>query len=169
VRLFFRKQRPAVNDNRLEPAPVAGPAHSSIVATGTSLAGNLDCDGDILIDGTIRGSVRALKLTVGLEGVIEGDISADEVTVRGSVKGPIHARHIHLEPGAMVEGDITTATIAIDTGARLSGAVWQESQNPQTDRTERYTPISTSSWDAAAEGGARPLLAVRPRILGANR
>jgi cytoskeletal protein CcmA (bactofilin family) len=168
--LFFRKQKAAVNDNRVEPKPAAStPAvseHSSVLAGGTNVTGNIDCDGDILIDGTLRGAVRTSRLTVGTDGVIEGEISADEVTVRGSVKGPIHARHIHLESGAVVEGDLTTATIAIDTGARLTGAVWQEQQTAQP---ERYAPVTASTWESAAESASRSLLAVRPRITGSTR
>ena len=168
MRLFFRKQKPAGNDNRVEPAPAAAadPVHSSVILSGTNVTGNVDCDGDILIDGTLRGSLRAQRLTVGLEGVIEGDVSADEVTVRGAVKGPIHARHIHLESGAEVEGDITTTTIAIDTGARLTGAVWQGGHETQA---ERYTPVSAGSWESGVESASRSLLAVRPRINGSGR
>jgi cytoskeletal protein CcmA (bactofilin family) len=168
VRLFFRKQKPAGNDNRVEPAPAAAadPVHSSVILSGTNVTGNVYCEGDILIDGTLRGSLRAQRLTVGLEGVIEGDVSADEVTVRGAVKGPIHARHIHLESGAEVEGDITTTTIAIDTGARLTGAVWQGGHETQA---ERYTPVSAGSWESGVESASRSLLAVRPRINGSGR
>jgi cytoskeletal protein CcmA (bactofilin family) len=168
VRLFFRKQKPAGNDNRVEPAATAvvEPDHSSVILSGTLVTGTVDCDGDIVIEGTLRGSLRAQRLTVGHEGVIEGDISADEVTVRGTVKGPIHARHIHLENGAEVEGDITTTTIAIDTGARLTGAIWQGGQKPAV---ERYTPVSAGSWDSGVEATPRSLLAVRPRINGSGR
>ena len=171
MRLFFRKQKPAQNDNRVEPVPVApgpeGPGHASVIASGTVITGNLDCEKDILVDGRVHGSVRALRLTVGLDGVIEGDVSADEVTVRGSVKGPIHARHIHLEAGAEVEGDLTTTTIAIDTGARLSGAVWQQ-QEHEGAPAQRYTPITAGSWEKPEEG-SRSLLGSRPRIINSSR
>jgi cytoskeletal protein CcmA (bactofilin family) len=169
--LFFRKQKAAQNDNRVEPVPVApspeAPGHSSVIAAGTLITGNLDCEKDILIDGRVHGSVRAMRLTVGLDGAIEGDVSADEVTVRGSVKGPIHARHIHLESGAEVEGDLTTTTIAIDTGARLSGAVWQQ-QEHEGAAPERYTPIAAGNWEKPEEG-SRSLLGSRPRIITSGR
>ncbi len=140
-------------------------AHASAVLNGTTVTGNIDCEGDILIEGTVRGSVRAQRLTVGHDGLIEGDVSADDMRVSGRVKGPIHARHIHLEEGAEVEGDITTDTIAIDTGARLTGAVWQGGQQPQSDR---YTPITASAWDSTSTDGPR-LTAIRPRITDAGR
>jgi cytoskeletal protein CcmA (bactofilin family) len=167
VGLFFRKQKAAVNDNQVERTETVDDEHASIVAAGTNVTGNIDCDGAILIEGQVRGSVRAMKLTVGLEGAVVGDLSADEVRVRGSVKGPIHARHIHLEAGAEVEGDLTTATISIDTGARLSGAVWQE--QPQESQGERYAPITASSWEQLADESSRSLLGARPRINGSAR
>lgn len=165
MRVFFRKQKSAGNDNRIEPAQattdVVDQSHSSVISAGTNITGHIECDGEMLIDGTLRGSIRALRLTVGVDAVIEGEVSAAEVTVRGTVKGPLQARHIHLEDGAEVDGDITTATIAIDTGARLTGAVSQGGQQPQI---ERYTPLSAASWDSAADSGSRSLLSVRPRI-----
>lgn len=171
MRLFFRKQKPAVNDNRLDDPPVeVVRGQSSVLAAGTSVSGNIECDNDILIEGTVRGSIRALRLTIGIDGLIEGDVSADEVTVRGTMKGPIHARHIHLTAGAMVEGDLTTTTIAIDTGAQLSGAVWQDNQDQQQGKRmdafgERYQPVASAAWDSAAEAGSRSLLASRPKII----
>jgi len=174
-RLFFRRQKPAVNDNLFEDPPVEAVrgGYSSVIAAGASVSGNIECGGDMLIEGTVRGSVRALKLTIGIDGLIEGDVSADEVTVKGSMKGPIHARHIHLTAGAAVEGDLTTTTIAIDTGAQLSGAVWQDNQDhtpgkrPET-LGERYQPITASAWDTAAGPGSRSLLATRPKITGSR-
>ena len=170
MRVFFRKQKSAGNDNRVEPVQepetIVDQRHASIIAAGTNMTGNIECDGDMVIEGTLRGSVRAQRLTVGVDAMIEGEVSADEVTVRGKVKGPLHARHIHLENGAQVDGDITTATIAIDTGARLTGAVWQGGQQPPA---ERYAPISVASWDSATDNSPRPLLAVRPRINVSSR
>lgn len=173
--MFFRKQKPAVNDNRLEDPPVemVRSGHSSVLARGTSINGNIECDGEMLIEGTVRGSVRAMKLTIGIDGVIEGNVSADDVTVKGTMKGPIHARHIHLTAGAMVEGDLTTTTIAIDTGAQLSGAVWQDNQDQLQGKrletlSERYQPITATAWDTAAESGSRSLLASRPKITGSR-
>jgi cytoskeletal protein CcmA (bactofilin family) len=155
-----------MNDNREEPTTVTPVvAQGSAVLAGTTVTGNIDCEADILIDGTVRGSVRAQRLTVGHDGLIEGEVSADDMRVSGRVKGPIHARHIHLEQGAEVEGDITTDTIAIDTGARLTGAVWQTTQKAQTSH---YTPISASSWESPSTDGPR-LTAVRPRITDAGR
>lgn len=170
-RVFFRKQKTAVNDNRVEPEGEA-PASASVIAAGTTVEGNLESTGDLVVNGRVRGSVRAQRLTVDLDGLIEGDISADEVVVRGTVKGPVSARHIHLEAGSAVEGDLATATIAIDTGARLTGAVWQDQAGgtAETDATPAAGPKFTSaSWQAAADDAFRPLAAVRPRLTSLTR
>jgi cytoskeletal protein CcmA (bactofilin family) len=166
VRLFFRKQKSAVEDSREEPsaaAPVV--VQTSSILSGTTVTGNIDSEGDILIEGAVRGSVRARRLTLGHDGLVEGDVSADEVKVGGRVKGPIHARHIHLQEGAEVEGELTADTIAIDTGARLTGAVWQGGQQPPANQ---YSSITPSSWDSTSSDGLR-LTATRPRITDAGR
>ena len=89
--------------------------------------------------------------------------------MRGTVKGPIHARHIHLESGAEVEGDITTTTIAIDTGARLTGAVWQGGSR-QPPARERYHAHHRGGLGQRRRRAARARFSpCRPRINGSGR
>ena len=164
VCVFFRKQKAAGDDNRFDPAQEPGTTQdqvlSSIISAGTSVTGNVSCEGDLLIEGTVRGAVSAVRLMVGLEGSIEGEITAEDVSVHGAVKGPVHARHIHLAAGCSVEGDLATATIAIDTGARLSGAVWQEQDEAPPAADAVVTPFAGSTWDGHLEEVPKPLAAV---------
>ncbi len=154
--MFFRKQKPAVNDNRTEPAPAA-PAmeagDATVIGAGAQFNGTLECPGELRIEGTVVGSVRAGRLHLGPSGVIEGDVTAEDMTVEGVIKGPLRGRHIHLMAGSSVEGDLTSETIAIDTGARLTGAVWQEQD------------AAAEPWSGSgADDGFRPLATVRPRV-----
>lgn len=149
--MFFRKQKTAVNDNRAEPAPGAQADAATVIARGTRVSGNLECEGELRVEGTVLGSVRAETLLLGPDGVIEGDVIAEAVRVAGLVRGPLRARHVHLMADATVEGDIASATIAIETGARLTGAVWQEQEAEERD------------WSIAPDDGFRPLAVARPR------
>lgn len=162
--MFFRRQKAPGNDNR--PQPIEPPAEtgsaSTVIAAGTTVSGNIESEHDVRIDGTVRGSVRAEQVTIGHDGVVEGDVGASSVTVRGYVKGPIHARHVHLEADSTVEGDLSTATIAIDKGARLSGTVWQEQADGQV-------PAGSPLRDGAREDGFISLAAMRTRLTDQNR
>ena len=164
--MFFRKSKAAGNDNHVEVPAEAEIPQSTIVALGTLINGNIDCEGDVQVDGRVRGSVRAGSLMVTAEGTIEGEATAEDVVVQGYVKGPVRARHIHLLPGALVEGNLTCTTVAIDTGARLSGTVRQE-QPPHQDESlflpeAEPSHVFTPAWDS----GFRPLAAARSRISG---
>lgn len=165
--MFFRKQKPAGNDNRLEPA------NPTLIGAGTSLTGHIDSDGEVRIEGSLSGTIRARSCVVAAGGSIEGEIEADDIIVQGRVKGPLRAQHVHLQDGASVEGDITSNTIGIDTGARLSGAVWQVDDREQrptlsaSGQDRAPSLFSSSLWEPQDE--YRPIQTVRPRLNGTTR
>jgi cytoskeletal protein CcmA (bactofilin family) len=171
--MFFRKSKAAVNDNQADQPEVVGPddgACPTIVAPGTVFIGNIDSEGDILVDGRVRGHVRAGSLTVSGDGTIEGETSADVIVVQGHVKGPVRARHVHLLSGALVEGNVSCATIAIDSGAQLSGTVRQELPAAADDDVflpEHEPPgFGQLLRDSRQADTARPIATVRPHSIG---
>lgn len=160
--MFFRKAKPSGNDN----LPVDSPP--TYVGRGTTLEGVINTDGEVQINGTVRGSVRARLCYVDSDGVIEGDAEADEVIVRGRVTGPIRGNHVHLQEGARVEGDIVSTTIAVDNGARLQGAVWQSNSplnhgGQEAREQDGRGVLGGSLWSSLEDSAYRPLKAIRPR------
>ena len=53
--------------------------------------------------------------------VIQGEVIADDVTVRGCVRGSIRARKIHLCAKSRVEGDILYEIFSAEAGAQIEG------------------------------------------------
>lgn len=167
--MFFRKQKSVGNDNR----PV--PAQPTFIGADTRFDGNIDTDGELHIEGEVRGSVRAGVCIIATSGIVEGEVIAGDVIVHGRVDGPLRATHVHLQPGATVEGDITSETIAIETGARLSGAVWQSARDQQPRQRaalgygESSHLFSDSLWSSQEDDPMRPLKAVKPRAANGSR
>ncbi|HRX36259.1 MAG TPA: polymer-forming cytoskeletal protein [Aestuariivirga sp.] len=162
--MLFRKKKPAGNDN------VQAPAQPTIIGTGAVFEGSLQTDGEVHVDGRLRGWVRADLCVVTPSGLVEGEIDAEEVIVAGQVIGPVSARHVHLQEGARVEGDITSDTIAVDNGAKLSGAVWhRDGLQTNGHRPVALPPANeprfaaASLWDQVREDDDRPLKAVHPQ------
>ena len=147
----------------------------SLLSHDLTIKGNVMTSGDIQIEGTIEGDVRAHLLTVGESATIKGEIAADDVVVNGRVIGRLRGLKVRLTASARVEGDIIHKTIAIESGAHFEGTVKRQ-EDPLGDASAslpapaapaRSSPDTRGARDAppltgdaatgeAATGGASP-------------
>ncbi|HZZ32579.1 MAG TPA: polymer-forming cytoskeletal protein [Phenylobacterium sp.] len=93
----------------------------SLIAENVSVDGDIASEGDIQLDGAVRGDLKVAHLSIGETGQIEGAISADAVDVRGRVAGTITAKTVRLFATAKVDGDITHSQLTIEAGAHFAG------------------------------------------------
>jgi cytoskeletal protein CcmA (bactofilin family) len=100
------------------------------------VVGNLRTTGDIQVEGTVEGDIRAHLLTVGESATIRGEIVADDIVVNGRVIGRVRGLKVRLTSTARVEGDIIHKTIAIESGAHFEGSV-QRQEDPLARRDGR--------------------------------
>lgn len=111
----------------------------SLLSTDLTIKGNVTTSGDIQIEGTVEGDVRAHLLTVGESAVIRGEIVAEDVVVNGKVIGRVRGLKVRLTASARVEGDIVHKTIAIESGAHFEGSV-QRQEDPLAEKGGRSQP-----------------------------
>jgi cytoskeletal protein CcmA (bactofilin family) len=128
----FAAEQPSRPEPAHRPEPAARPelmtksapkpeAVSSIGA-GMSIVGQVVCTGQARVFGRVEGELRVSDLLLGEGAQVEGDVIAQEVTVRGHVKGTIRAVRVRLEDGASVEGDIFHRSLTIEEGALFDGS-----------------------------------------------
>jgi len=101
----------------------------SVLSSDLTVVGNLRTTGDIQVEGTVEGDIRAHLLTVGESATIRGEIVADDIVVNGRVVGRVRGLKVRLTSTARVEGDIIHKTIAIESGAHFEGSV-QRQEDP---------------------------------------
>jgi len=114
-------------------APKAKPP-ASVLSADLHITGNLKTSGDIQIEGTVDGDIRAHLLTVGEGATVKGEVIADDVVVNGRVIGKVRGLKVRLTSTARVEGDIIHKTIAIESGAHFEGSV-QRKDDPLSPNT----------------------------------
>ncbi|MEO1918401.1 MAG: polymer-forming cytoskeletal protein [Paracoccaceae bacterium] len=114
---------------------VPGPASSkpkpapSILSSDLTIKGNITTSGDVQVEGTVEGDIRAHLLTVGEGSTVRGEVIADDVVVNGRVVGRLRGLKVRLTATARVEGDIIHKAIAIESGAHFEGTV-QRQEDP---------------------------------------
>ncbi len=120
--------RPSQSSRPDLPARRGDGAGLTIIATGTTVAGDLISDGIVKIEGTVEGSIRAgTQLLIAPGAQIRGDVFALEVIVGGDIRGGVHAdERVEIQSGAVVDGDIHTQRIHIVDGGRVNGHIVME-------------------------------------------
>jgi cytoskeletal protein CcmA (bactofilin family) len=110
------------------PAPVAPKAKPapSVLSSDLTIVGNVRSSGDIQVEGTVEGDVRAQMLIVGESATVKGEVMAEEVVVHGRVVGRLRGLKVRLSASARCEGDIIHKTIAIESGAHFEGSVQRQ-------------------------------------------
>jgi cytoskeletal protein CcmA (bactofilin family) len=106
-------------------APKPKPA-PSVLSSDLTILGNVRSSGDIQVEGTVEGDVRAQMLIVGESATVKGEVMAEEVVVHGRVVGRLRGLKVRLSASARCEGDIVHKTIAIESGAHIEGSVQRQ-------------------------------------------
>ena len=95
----------------------------NIIASGTTLTGDIISAGDCRIDGTVKGNIKSKsKVIIGHSGTVEGDIVCQSIDIEGNVKANINVGELlTLKATAILVGNIIVGKIAIEPGANFAG------------------------------------------------
>ncbi len=122
-------------------APKPKPA-ASVLSADLHVTGNIRTTGDIQVEGTVEGDIRAHLLTIGETATIKGEVVADDIVVNGRVIGRVRGLKVRLTATAKVEGDIIHKTIAIESGAHFEGSVQRQDDPLSTAaKAKSATPV----------------------------
>ena len=97
----------------------------SIIGPGMKVVGDCETDGTIRVEGSVTGSLKAGKaIVVGKDGVVDGDISAQDAVISGRVTGTLVAEsRLELQATCRVEGEVRARRMQLEEGAVLNGTV----------------------------------------------
>lgn len=143
----------------------------TIIAKGAEMNGSMDIEGNVRVDGTVHGDVRATEgVEVGKTGRIVGStIESKTAVIHGYVESHlIVSQHILLGGKSTLVGDLKTKTLVIEEGAvfhgnsamadELAGSdqVSQPNKANQTNQTKKTNQADgadgADGGDAAASG-----------------
>lgn len=108
--------------------PNNAPERVSTLGPTIYFKGDLSADEDLLIQGRVEGSITHTRLlTVGLQGTVKANISAQSIIVEGTVEGDLKAvKSVIVKNAARIRGNISAPTISILEGASFKGNIDME-------------------------------------------
>ncbi|MFT3705035.1 MAG: polymer-forming cytoskeletal protein [Agriterribacter sp.] len=98
-------------------------ASTSLIGAGTIIKGDIVSNGDIRIDGTLKGNILgSAKVLIGSEGVIEGDIEGAQADIQGKVTGKIVIKDLlNLRGKSVIKGNISAGKLQVEPTVTFKG------------------------------------------------
>lgn len=133
----------------------------SLISSGLTITGNLESDGEVQVDGTVVGDVRAERLTLGEGARILGEVNAEDALIRGEVTGCLRVVTVAIERSARIHGDVYHRIMSVEAGAFIQG-LCQHADNPrESGKAAERKPAAEPQADEAPLGieAPKPVLA----------
>lgn len=95
----------------------------TLIGKGAVIEGNITAPETVRLDGTLNGNCDCKEnLIIGVDGQVNGDITAQNVLISGNVEGDIFADgKIELLATGKILGNITAKSLVIDENACFDG------------------------------------------------
>ncbi|TXB64330.1 polymer-forming cytoskeletal protein [Vicingus serpentipes] len=96
----------------------------NIIRKGTVIKGDISCQGDIRIDGELKGKlISEGKVVVGATGIIDGEVTCKNADISGTLNAVLKVKELLLlKSTANIIGDIKTTKLSIEPGANFTGS-----------------------------------------------
>lgn len=114
--MIFRKEKKSEK--------ISEPFFSHITA-GTIIEGDIHCEHELLVSGTVKGNIFCdKKLVIVQTGKVIGNICGNTIIVSGGIEGNIESSSLLiLESTAVIQADITCTSIEVHPGAGIQAKV----------------------------------------------
>ena len=96
---------------------------SNIIGKGTFVEGSIETFGNIRVEGKVKGDIKTKsKAALGQSSHVEGNVLAQNAEIAGEVSGRVEVTEVLiLKPTAVINGDIVTNKLIVESGASFNG------------------------------------------------
>ncbi len=103
--------------------PMNGSASKNVLTADVEIKGNIKFSGELTFEGKLDGEIQTDgTLNLGDSAVVNGNINAQSVVVRGKINGNISAKDkIDIKAKTELFGDIRAAKLSVEEGVTFVG------------------------------------------------
>ena len=109
---------------------------TTLIATGTTIKGDISFNGRLHVDGKIDGAIRGdgaqAMLTLSEHAVVTGEVQAPHIVIDGAITGDVTAsERLELASNARVEGNVYYKLLEMSAGAQINGKMVHRAEPPR--------------------------------------
>ena len=129
----------------------------SFLQRGVRLEGSIEADGDLRIEGSVKGTLNVHGLVIiGSEAEAEGLLRGQEVVIHGKAEGTILAeQQIHMAKGARVTAHLFCQSLVIEEGVFFHGRSHMGEAIPEPSKVKELDKEQLLVGDRQAENTAQ--------------
>ena len=105
----------------------------SIIGDGIDFQGEVNTEGNIHIDGIMKGVIKAYEVVIGPEGDFDGEINAEVLVINGIVKGKFNIKNLHIRRQGLLQGRAKYEIIIVESGGKIQGDLGINKQSKLTN------------------------------------
>jgi cytoskeletal protein CcmA (bactofilin family) len=129
------------------------------ISKDTVIHGNISSDSNGYIAGIVEGNVDLkAHLSIEKQGVVQGDVSAGDVLIKGKVKGNVQGNHkVYVSKNGEVDGNIYANEVVVDKEGVVRGRMAQLHEKGNTETAgDEIIKIPTTALDKKAVDDEAP-------------
>ncbi|MDA9558693.1 polymer-forming cytoskeletal protein [Alphaproteobacteria bacterium] len=115
----------------------------TIIGEGIDFSGEVNTEGNIHLDGLMRGNIKAQEVVIGPMGDFDGEITADILIVNGNIRGKFNIKSLQVRKNGVLHGKIKYDVIIVEAGGRVLGELGVNRQskhlNPKNSNKEKIS------------------------------
>ena len=134
---------------------------TSKISRSMRVDGEIVSDGNLILEGELRGSFVGQNLIIGSSGSIVGEVKGTAVECAGHLEGRVETKSLKLTKGGCQVGTVVTEELEVEPGAILdcalqSGTIESTAVQPGKKLVEEVKKIDFKRYLSAFKKGQRP-------------
>ncbi len=117
----------------------------SIINQGIDFVGEINTEGDIHIDGNMKGTIRANEVVIGPNGNFDGEIISDILKVSGLIKGKFTIKNLFIKKNGLLQGKAKYEIIVVESGGKIQGELGLQKINKNINNTSSKVTKETNN------------------------
>lgn len=95
---------------------------TTVISPGSKIEGSIETDGNLIIDGSVTGTIKCGSLEIMGNGNVDADVEAETASVAGNFAGEmVCTGKLTFFRTGKVKGNVSYGTLSIESGGLLNG------------------------------------------------